>query len=123
MFCRFTPRLRDSVQYKTPFAGLLGSSTLAHEYPNILSTVLFAMIDPEDRFFSVGQGYFGPRENPTTETHCNVWDWDQLRLIKVKGTAKLFPSQEDVETSILAQFADFNSNLENNHLPDCKCTC
>lgn len=67
------------------------------------------MIDPQDRFFSEGQGYFGPRENPTTKTHCNVWDWDQLRLIKVKGTAKLFPPQEDIETTILAQFADYLS--------------
>ncbi|KAJ5352686.1 hypothetical protein N7452_001660 [Penicillium brevicompactum] len=67
------------------------------------------MIDPQYRFFSEGQGYFGPREDPVTETHCNVWDWDQLRLIKVKGTAKLFPPEEDVETSILAQFADFLS--------------
>ncbi|KAJ5205027.1 uncharacterized protein N7498_005906 [Penicillium cinerascens] len=67
------------------------------------------MINPEERFFSEGQSYFGPRENPITETHCNVWDWDQLRLIKVKGTAKLFPPQEDVEISILAQFADYLS--------------
>lgn len=67
------------------------------------------MIDPQDRFFSEGQGYFGVRENPATETHCNVWDWDQLRLIKVKGTAKLFPPEEDVEISILAQFADYLS--------------
>ncbi|KAJ5333668.1 uncharacterized protein N7506_007451 [Penicillium brevicompactum] len=67
------------------------------------------MIDPQYRFFSEGQGYFGPREDPVTETHCNVWDWDQLRLIKVKGTAKLFPPEEDVETSILAQFADYLS--------------
>ncbi|KAJ5143656.1 uncharacterized protein N7515_002443 [Penicillium bovifimosum] len=67
------------------------------------------MIDPQDRLLSEGQGYFGPRENPATQTHCNVWDWDQLRLIKVKGTAKLFPPQEDVETSILAQFADYLS--------------
>ncbi|KOS42844.1 hypothetical protein ACN38_g6283 [Penicillium nordicum] len=67
------------------------------------------MIEPDDRFFSEGQGYFGPRENPTTQTHCNVWDWDQLRWIKVKGTAKLFPPGEDVETSLLAQFADYLS--------------
>lgn len=67
------------------------------------------MIDPQDRFFSEGQGYFGPRENPATETHCNVWDWDQLRLTKVKGTAKLFPPGEDVETSVLEQFADYLS--------------
>ncbi|KAJ5355612.1 hypothetical protein N7517_010221 [Penicillium concentricum] len=64
------------------------------------------MIKPEDRFYSEGQGYFSPRERPITETHYNVWDWDQLRLIKVKGTAKFFPPDEDVENSILAQFAD-----------------
>ncbi|KAJ5951639.1 uncharacterized protein N7479_010052 [Penicillium vulpinum] len=67
------------------------------------------MIKPEDRFYSEGQGYFGPRERPTTETHCNVWHWDQLRLIKVKGTARLFPPDEDIENSILAQFADYLS--------------
>ncbi|KAJ5084796.1 hypothetical protein NUU61_009375 [Penicillium alfredii] len=67
------------------------------------------MIDPEDRFFSEGQGYFGPRDNPITETHCNVWDWDQLRMVKVKGTAKLFPPEEDIEISVFAQFADLLS--------------
>lgn len=67
------------------------------------------MIKPRERFFSEGQGYFGPRENPKTETHCNVWDWDQLRLIKVKGTAKLFPPDEDVEISVIAQFVDYLS--------------
>ncbi|KAJ5516957.1 hypothetical protein N7527_008517 [Penicillium freii] len=67
------------------------------------------MIEPDERFFSEGQGYFGPRENPATETHCNVWDWDQLRWTKVKGTAKLFPPGEDVGTSGLAQFADYLS--------------
>ncbi|RJE25759.1 STYKc [Aspergillus sclerotialis] len=44
-----------------------------------------------------------------TETHCNVWDWDRLRMVKVKGTAKLFPPDEDVEVPILAQFADYLS--------------
>ena len=34
---------------------------------------------------------------------------DQLRMIKVKGTAKLFPPEEDRELSILAQFADYLS--------------
>ncbi|KAI8952197.1 kinase-like domain-containing protein [Xylaria longipes] len=67
------------------------------------------MIKPEERFMSEGQGYFGPRENPKTETHCNVWDWDQLRMIKIKGTAKLFPPDEDVEVPILEQFADYLS--------------
>ncbi|PVH70455.1 hypothetical protein DL98DRAFT_136087 [Cadophora sp. DSE1049] len=67
------------------------------------------MIKPEERFMSEGQGYFGSRENPRTITHCNVWDWDQLRMIKVKGTAKLFPPEEDVEVPILARFADYLS--------------
>ncbi|CAG8285577.1 unnamed protein product [Penicillium nalgiovense] len=67
------------------------------------------MINPDERFFSEGPGYFGPRENPATETHCNVWDWDQLRWIKVKGTAKIFPPGEDVEASVLARFADYLS--------------
>ncbi|KAI1829103.1 hypothetical protein N7451_012674 [Penicillium sp. IBT 35674x] len=64
---------------------------------------------PEDRFYSEGQAYFGPRENPQTETHCNVWDWDRLRMVKIKGTAKLFPPDEDIEIQILAQFADYLS--------------
>ncbi|KAJ5223263.1 hypothetical protein N7468_007805 [Penicillium chermesinum] len=67
------------------------------------------MINPEDRFFSEGQGYFGPRENPLTETHCNVWDWDRLQMVKVKGTAKLFLPDEDVEIPVSAHFADYLS--------------
>ncbi|KAF1851058.1 uncharacterized protein K460DRAFT_328609 [Cucurbitaria berberidis CBS 394.84] len=67
------------------------------------------MIKPEHRFISEGQGYFGSHENPKTETHCNVWDWDQLRMIKIKGTAKLFPPEVDREAPILAQFADYLS--------------
>ncbi|KNG91705.1 hypothetical protein ANOM_000253 [Aspergillus nomiae NRRL 13137] len=50
-----------------------------------------------------------PRENPLTEAHCNVWDWDRLRKVKVKGSAKLFPPDEDIEILILAQFADYLS--------------
>ena len=61
---------------------------------------------PQDRFYSEGQAYFGPRENPLTETHCNVWDWDRLRMVKIKGTARLFPPDEDIEIAIMAQFAD-----------------
>lgn len=52
------------------------------------------------------ESYFGSSENPQTITHCNVWDWDQLRMIKVISTAKLFPPDEDVEVPILARFAD-----------------
>jgi hypothetical protein len=67
------------------------------------------MLKPEERFMSEGQCYFGPSEDPTTETHCNVWDWDQLRMIKVKGTAKLFPPDEDVEVPILERFVEYLS--------------
>ncbi|KAJ6019703.1 hypothetical protein N7522_001770 [Penicillium canescens] len=67
------------------------------------------MINPQDRFWTDGQNYCGPSENPTTKTYCNVWDWDQLRMVKVKGTAKLFPPEEDRELTILAQFADYLS--------------
>ncbi|KAJ5368829.1 uncharacterized protein N7496_008589 [Penicillium cataractarum] len=64
---------------------------------------------PQDRFFSEGQCYFGPGENPLTETQCDVWDWDRLRMVKVKGTAKLFLPDEDIENTILAKFADYLS--------------
>lgn len=67
------------------------------------------MLKPSERFFSEGQCYFGPREYPRTETHCNVWDWDRLRMVKVKGTAKLFKPGEDVEIKVFAQFADYLS--------------
>lgn len=48
-------------------------------------------------------------ENPRTEIECSVWDWDQLRMIKVKGTAKLLRPEEDVEVLILAQLMDYLS--------------
>ena len=67
------------------------------------------MIKPQDRFFSEGQGYFSLRENPIIKTHCNVWDWDQLQMIKIKGTTKLFPPDEDAEVPIFAQFTDYLS--------------
>lgn len=77
----------------------------AHD-PIIHSTVLFAMIDPEERFLSTGQHFRGDSENPATYAFCNIWDFDQLRWIKVKGTAQVFPPEKDLETSIFAQFAD-----------------
>ncbi|KAJ5171143.1 uncharacterized protein N7500_003926 [Penicillium coprophilum] len=67
------------------------------------------MIRPQDRFWSDSQGYYGPSENPATEAYSNVWDWDQLQMIKVKGTAKVFPPDGDVELSILAPLADYLS--------------
>ncbi|KAJ5826710.1 hypothetical protein N7447_003473 [Penicillium robsamsonii] len=67
------------------------------------------MINREDRFWSEGHNYRGPSDNPTTETYCNVWDWDQLRMVKIKGTAKIFPPEKDRELSILARFADYLS--------------
>ncbi|KAL4944642.1 kinase-like domain-containing protein [Aspergillus oleicola] len=64
------------------------------------------MIDPEDRFFSESQSYFGSSENPKTEAHCRVWDWDQLRLIKVKGTAKILLPEQEIEISIVRKLID-----------------
>ena len=67
------------------------------------------MIKSEERFLSEGQVYFGSSDNPRTITQCNVWDWDQLRMIKLRGTAKLFPPDEDKEVSVLAPIADYIS--------------
>ncbi|KAF7891973.1 hypothetical protein EAF00_008275 [Botryotinia globosa] len=58
------------------------------------------MIPLEDRFWSEGQTYL------CDDAYCNVWDWDQLRLIKLKGKRKDFPPGEDKEVGMLAQFAD-----------------
>ncbi|KAJ5726606.1 uncharacterized protein N7483_007963 [Penicillium malachiteum] len=67
------------------------------------------MIDPEDRFVSLMESYFGDPKIPTTQCFCNVWDWDQLRMIKIKGTARIFPPEEDKQLDIVAQFADYLS--------------
>ncbi|KAK6599134.1 hypothetical protein H4I96_08338 [Botrytis cinerea] len=61
------------------------------------------MIPLEDRFWSEGQNYLG------NDAYCNVWDWDQLRMIKIKGKRKDFPPQGDKELAMLAQFADYLS--------------
>ena len=66
------------------------------------------MIKPPERFFSEIQCYFGSSQDATTETHYNVWDWDQLRMIKFKGTARMF-QPDDVDVRILAQLADYLS--------------
>lgn len=58
---------------------------------------------------SDGGAYFGPSDDPQTETHCNIWDWDQLRMIKIKGKANLFPLYGAKEAATLAQFADYLS--------------
>ncbi|KAI0156395.1 hypothetical protein GGR57DRAFT_80785 [Xylariaceae sp. FL1272] len=65
------------------------------------------MIQPEDRFVSEGQCYLGTSENPKTQAHCNVWDWDQLRMIKIKGTRQIFPPDEDLEVPLLSTFVDY----------------
>ncbi|KAI0401418.1 hypothetical protein F4802DRAFT_580738 [Xylaria palmicola] len=67
------------------------------------------MIKPEERFFSEGQCYFGRHDDPTAPAFCNIWDWDQLRMIKLNGTVKIFPPEEDLEVPILARFADLLS--------------
>lgn len=69
----------------------------------------FAMIKPEDRFFTNGQWCLGRDGDPQAETKCNVYDWDQLRMVTVKGTAKVLPQGEDKEIPILAQFANYLS--------------
>ena len=84
-------------------------STFRSNSQHLLFSLLFAMINPKERFFSEGQSYFGPREDPAAETHCNVWDWDQLRMVKVQGTAKLFPPEVDEEVNVLRPFADYLS--------------
>ncbi|KAI1262373.1 hypothetical protein F5Y18DRAFT_430270 [Xylariaceae sp. FL1019] len=65
------------------------------------------MIQAEERFVSEGQCYMGSRENPRTKAYCNVWDWDQRRMIKIKGTAQIFPPDEDLEVPLLAGFVDY----------------
>ncbi|KAJ5638726.1 hypothetical protein N7528_001116 [Penicillium herquei] len=67
------------------------------------------MLSPEERLLPLSQAYFGDLDDPATECHCNIWDWDQLRLIKVKGTSKFFPPEDDAETSIFAPYLDYLS--------------
>ncbi|KAJ5712397.1 hypothetical protein N7493_008865 [Penicillium malachiteum] len=67
------------------------------------------MLSPEERFLPLGRTYFGDEDDPATECHCNLWDWDQLRLIKIKGTSKFFPPEDDAQTSIFAQYLDYLS--------------
>ncbi|KAL3473067.1 kinase-like domain-containing protein [Aspergillus californicus] len=64
------------------------------------------MIKPQERFWSDGSMYLG------SKTECNVWDWDRLRMVKVKGSAKLFPIEqyeEFIECSVFSHFADYLS--------------
>lgn len=104
MFCGFTPPC-----FLGDIKRLLQDRQCTTTRISNQSLDIFVMIKPEDRFYSGGQGYVGSRDNSQTETYCNVWDWDQLQLIKVKGTAKLFPPDEDIENSVLARFADYLS--------------
>ncbi|KAJ5372928.1 hypothetical protein N7517_004934 [Penicillium concentricum] len=67
------------------------------------------MINPQDRFWSDSGGYDPPMDNPASKCFLNVWDWDQLRMIKVRGTVKLFPPDGNVELSVLAPLADYLS--------------
>ncbi|KAJ5693261.1 hypothetical protein N7462_002684 [Penicillium macrosclerotiorum] len=67
------------------------------------------MINPAYRFFSSSQVYFGLSEIPGVETHWDVWDWNQLRLIKIKGTNNILPPDADVELRVSSQFADYLS--------------
>jgi hypothetical protein len=104
--------------FPVAWLGLGISSQIAHSLYTIFRPTnlhphgLFlqsTMIKPEERFMSEGQTYFGSKEIPDAPAYCSVWDWDQLRMTKVKGTAKLFPPDEDLNVPILAQFADYLS--------------
>lgn len=66
------------------------------------------MLDPRERFFPLVQAYFGPVDDLAAECYCSLWDWDQLRLIKVQGTAKFFPLEDDADTSIFAHYLDYH---------------
>ncbi|KAJ8062784.1 hypothetical protein OCU04_008041 [Sclerotinia nivalis] len=66
------------------------------------------MIPPEDRFWTESQSC-DAGEDPGAKSLCNVWDWDQLRMIKLKGTLKVLPPDENKGNLILAQFADYLS--------------
>jgi serine/threonine protein kinase len=68
------------------------------------------MIKPEERFMSEGQTYFGSKEIPDAPAYCSVWGWDQLRMIKVKGTAKLFPHENIVPLDRVV-LEDFESRV------------
>lgn len=41
--------------------------------------------------------YFPTADNPSSEAWGNVWDWNQRRLVKIKGTVKPLPLDENVE--------------------------
>ncbi|KAL3469309.1 kinase-like domain-containing protein [Aspergillus californicus] len=36
----------------------------------------------------------------------SVWDWDRLQVVNLRGTAKVFPLDEDLEVQTLANLAD-----------------
>ncbi|GLI76143.1 hypothetical protein PoHVEF18_004414 [Penicillium ochrochloron] len=67
------------------------------------------MIEPRDRFFSEGQCYFGPSENPRPKLIATSGIGTDYGWSESKGTAKLFLPDEDIEIQILARFADYLS--------------
>lgn len=69
------------------------------------------MIPPEERFSYYCAGYFGSEDWPKEETECSVWDWDQLRLIKMKGMNMIFDPEAERfhERRILAPIIDYLS--------------
>ncbi|KAL4791601.1 hypothetical protein BDV19DRAFT_392946 [Aspergillus venezuelensis] len=89
-------QLPQSLTWVTDAGSKLAASLSSH----------FAMISPEDRFFADSQSYYGRSANPRTEVHCRVWDWDQLRLITIKGTAKVLRPEEEVEIPVVERFID-----------------
>ncbi|KAL3421445.1 hypothetical protein PVAG01_07890 [Phlyctema vagabunda] len=67
------------------------------------------MIDPKVRFEYDEGSFRGDPEDPKTTVHSKIWDWDQLRSIKITGTAKIFPWVSNEELEFLGHFMDFLS--------------
>ncbi|APA08479.1 hypothetical protein SS1G_02174 [Sclerotinia sclerotiorum 1980 UF-70] len=67
------------------------------------------MIPLEERFAIHSKSCAGADDDPRSISVTNIWDWDQLRMIKIKGFLTNLPAEEEVERSILAQFADYLS--------------
>lgn len=69
------------------------------------------MLEPEERFFSPSGAYFGDTDrHPRVEAYFEVWDFDRLRSIRLKGTSKLFQIEQNVELEVMARFADHLSS-------------
>ena len=60
------------------------------------------MIDPEFRFFISGSAFLDGKPEIAT----NSFDWDQRRMLTIKGKVEQFPPFEDKEPLIIARHID-----------------